>query len=88
MAETAVFPRRVSRDAGKSAASVLIIDDEMAILPDPFLGVVLDPDVLIFLGVHEDLFAAFFVFETEFIERSRRQTPPDLILTEIAVDLN
>ena len=31
MAETAVFPRRVTRDTGKSAAHVLIIDDEMAI---------------------------------------------------------
>jgi DNA-binding NtrC family response regulator len=32
MAETAVFPHRVRRDAGKSApATVLIIDDEMAI---------------------------------------------------------
>src|SRR5258708_38438141 len=31
MAETAVFPRRVAGDAEKAAASVLIIDDEMAI---------------------------------------------------------
>src|SRR6185295_14561650 len=34
----------------------------------PFFGIVLDAKVHILLTMHEDLFAAFFVFEAEFVE--------------------
>src|SRR6266436_1984812 len=40
----------------------------MPVVSDPFLCVVFDANVLVLLGVHEDLFAAFLIFEPEFVE--------------------
>src|SRR5689334_11896589 len=40
----------------------------MAVIADPFFGVVLDTDLLILFGVHEHLFAALLVFEAKFVE--------------------
>src|SRR2546430_1302010 len=43
-------------------------NDEVAIVADPFLGVVLDANVLVLLSMHEDLLASFFVFKADFVE--------------------
>src|SRR5262249_14659939 len=40
----------------------------MAVVADPFFGIVFNANVLVLFGVHEDLFAALFVFEAEFVE--------------------
>src|SRR5205814_3060308 len=48
--------------------SLVVIDGFLAVVSNPMGLVVLDFDVLIFFGVDEELFAAFFVFETGFVE--------------------
>src|ERR1051326_662469 len=40
----------------------------MPVISDPFLSVMLDSDVLVFFGVHENLFVSFFILEPDFIE--------------------
>src|SRR5215467_6013745 len=40
----------------------------MAIVANPFLGVVFDTNVLVFFGMHEHLFAPLLVFEAKFVE--------------------
>src|SRR5204863_4785751 len=48
--------------------SLVVIDGFLAVVSNPMGIVVLDFDVLIFFGLDEELFAAFFVFETDFVE--------------------
>ena len=43
-------------------------DDQVAVMANPFLAVVFSAVVVVFFGVDEELFFAFFVFETQFVE--------------------
>src|ERR1017187_3807177 len=45
-------------------------DVQVPVLADPLLGVVQNPDVLIFLTVDENLFGAGFVFQADLVEPS------------------
>ena len=40
----------------------------MPIMADPFVGVVLDSDILVLFAVDIDLLFAFFVLETDLVE--------------------
>src|SRR5206468_189682 len=47
---------------------LLGLDMKMAIFADPFFCVVFDTHILVLFGVQENLLAALFVFEPEFVE--------------------
>src|SRR5712692_7180098 len=53
---------------GVDQLALIGVNDETAIVADVFAGLVFDAMVHVFFGVKEDLFAAFFVLETELIE--------------------
>src|SRR5216684_2308086 len=53
---------------GVDQLALIGVNDETAIVADVFAGLVFDAVVHVFLGVEEDLFAAFFVLEAEFVE--------------------
>ena len=44
------------------------LDDQVALVADPLERVVLDPHVLVLLGVDEDLLRALLVFEADLVE--------------------
>jgi hypothetical protein len=46
----------------------VLLDDQVKIFANRFVLVVLDPNVEILLGMHEDLFLTLLVFEAEFVE--------------------
>ena len=47
---------------------LVLLDDQVAVVAGPLETVVLDPDVLIPLRVHEDLLCALLVLQTDFVE--------------------
>src|SRR6266478_1187742 len=53
---------------GVDQLALIGVNDETAIVADVFAGLVFDAMVHVFFGVEEDLFAAFFVLEAEFVE--------------------
>src|SRR5713226_939011 len=53
---------------GVDQLALIGVNDVTAIVADVFAGLVFDAVVHVFFGVKEDLFAAFFVLETELVE--------------------
>src|SRR5713226_260078 len=53
---------------GVDQLTLIGVNDETAVIADEFAGVLFDAVVHVFFGVEEDLFAAFFVLESEFVE--------------------
>src|SRR5216683_3787620 len=53
---------------GVDQLTLIGVNDETAIVADVFAGLVFDAVVHVLFGVEEDLFAAFFVLETELVE--------------------
>ena len=47
---------------------LVLLDDQVPVFADPFLGDFFNANVLVLFSVQKNLFAAFLVFEAEFVE--------------------